>query len=163
MLTELDTYFAAEKTESLVFLAVGLLACVVAALVLWRVRDPLFRGFALPLALVGLIQVGVGANIHARTDGQLAALKAQYRAAPAEFKSREGARMKSVRAGFLVYKVVEVAFIVIGLVLAFARGLHRFWRGLGLGMLVQGALMLPADLIAEERAAVYQARLQALP
>ena len=163
MLTELDLYFGAEKTEGLVFLLVGLLACAVAALVLWRVRDPLFRGFALPLALVGLIQVGVGANIHARTDAQLAALKAQYLAAPAEFKAQEGARMKSVRAGFLAYKAVEIAFIVIGLTLAFARGLHRFWRGLGLGMLVQGALMLPADLIAEERAAVYQARLEALP
>ena len=71
--------------------------------------------------------------------------------------------MKSVRAGFLVYKVVEVAFIAIGLMLAFARGLHRFWRGLGLGMLVQGALMLPADLLAEERADTYLVQLEALP
>jgi hypothetical protein len=163
MLQHLDAYFAAEKTESLVFLGVGLLACVAAGLVLWRVRDPLFRGFALPLLIVGLVQVGVGATVHARTDAQLATLKAQYQAAPAEFKAQESARMKTVRASFMAYKAVEIAFIVIGLGLAFARGAHRFWRGLGLGMLVQGALMLPADLLAEERADMYLAQLEALP
>lgn len=163
MLQQLEVYFDAEKAESLAFLGIGLLACVAGAIVLWRVRDPLFRGFALPLLLVGLVQVGVGATIHTRTDAQVTALKSQYQAAPAEFKAQELARMKTVRSSFMIYKAVEVGFIVIGLVLAFTRRLHRFWRGMGLGMLVQGALMLPADLLAEERAGVYLAQLEALP
>jgi hypothetical protein len=163
MLQQLDAYFGAEKSESLAFLAVGLIACAVAATVFWRVRDPLCRGLALPLLLVGLVQVGVGAAIHARTDAQLEALKAQHQAAPAEFKAQELARMKAVRSSFMAYKVLEVAFIFIGLGLAFTRRLHRFWRGLGLGMLVQGALMLPADLLAEQRADTYLVQLEALP
>lgn len=163
MLQHLDAYFAAEKSESLAFLGIGLAACVIGAFVLWRVRDPLLRGFALPLLLVGIVQIGVGATIHARTDAQLAALKAQYLAAPAEFRAQEIERMKPVRASFVIYKSLEVGFIVVGLALAFARRLHRFWRGLGLGMLVQGALMLPADLLAEQRADTYLAQLEALP
>ena len=47
MLQLLQAYFAAEKAESLVFMGFGWLALVLAALVLWRVRDPLFRGIAL--------------------------------------------------------------------------------------------------------------------
>lgn len=163
MLTNLDTYFAAEKTESLVFLAVGLLACVVAALVLWRVRDPLFRGMALPVLVVGLIQVAAGFTIYDRTDAQVAELSAQLQSDPAAFKAQELARMKTVQTGFAIYKSVEGLFIVVGLGLALMRSAHRFWRGFGLGMLLQGALMLPADLIAEDRAATYVGQIQALP
>jgi len=53
--------------------------------------------------------------------------------------------------------------IVIGLILALNPNARRFWRGLGLGMLLQGALMLPADLLAEDRAAVYVRQLEAMP
>lgn len=104
MLRTLDAYFAGERAESLLFLAIGLIACVVAGLFLWRRRDPLLAGLAPPLALVGLIQVGVGATIYARTPGQVASLQAHYATAPAAFKAEEGARMQAVRSGFAVYK-----------------------------------------------------------
>ena len=65
---------------------------------------------AIPLLLVGLIQAGVGATIRARTDPQVAALKAQYQAAPATFKTQELARMKAVSSSFIVYKSIEALY-----------------------------------------------------
>jgi len=85
MLSQLDAYFAAERTESLVFLAFGLAAIAFSVFALWRLRDPLFKGMAIPMLVVGLIQAGVGATILARTDSQVAALKAQVDSAPANF------------------------------------------------------------------------------
>lgn len=163
MLTQLEAYFAAEKAESLVFMAFGLVAFLFALFVLWRIRDPLFRGMAIPLLAVGLIQGVVGATVYARTDGQLAALQAQAQSAPTEFKAQELARMAVVNRSFTVYKLIEVAFVIGGLGLALWRKGPRFWRGFGLGMLVQGALMLPADLLAEARADAYVGQLSALP
>jgi len=163
MLSQLDAYFAAERTESLVFLAFGLAAIAFSVFALWRLRDPLFKGMAIPMLVVGLIQAGVGATILARTDSQVAALKAQVDSAPANFKAEESARMRVVGRSFVVYKGIEVMFIVVGLLLAFTRRLRRFWRGLGLGMLLQGALMLPADLLAEDRAAAYARQIEAMP
>ncbi len=163
MQPNLDVYFAAEQAESLVFLAFGLGAILLAGLMIWRWRDPLFKGLAVPMLIVGAIQVGVGATVFARTEGQLAALKAQYQAAPATFKAQELERMKAVRSSFTVYKAIEVAFIGIGLLLAMLGSLHRFWRGIGLGMLLQGALMLPADLVAEDRADIYMRQIESLP
>lgn len=163
MIAQLNAYFAAEKAESLVFLGFGVVAIAFALFALWRLRDPLFKGLAIPLLLVGLIQVGVGAAIHMRTDAQLAALTAQARASPQDFKAQELARMATVGASFSVYKAIEVAFVVVGLVLALRPGARRFWRGFGLGMLVQGALMLPADLLAEARAANYVRQIAAMP
>ncbi|MBP6777841.1 MAG: hypothetical protein KA151_11375 [Piscinibacter sp.] len=163
MLDALDTYFAAEQAESLLFLAFGLCAWLAAGLIVWRWRDPLLIGLALPLVFVGLIQIGVGASVYVRTAGQVAALKDQYRSAPATFKAEELGRMQVVRSSFVTYKAIEIAFIGIGLALAVPRGMRRFWRGLGLGMMLQGALMLPADLAAEARADTYIRHLQALP
>lgn len=163
MLQQLQAYFADERIESLVFMGFGVAAVLLAALTLWRVRDPLFRGMAVPVLLVGVIQLGVGFAIHARNDAQVAALSAQLQTDPAAFKSQELARMKAVRTGFAVYKGIEGMFILVGLGLALMRNAHRFWRGFGLGMLLQGALMLPADLIAEDRAAEYVRQIEALP
>ena len=109
MLLQLQAYFADERTESLVFMAFGLVAVLLAALTLWRVRDPLFRGMAVPVLVVGLIQLGVGYVIHARTDAQVAALSAQLQNKPAAFKAQELARMKTVRTSFAVYKGIEGA------------------------------------------------------
>lgn len=163
MLQHLQAYFAAERAESLVFMGFGWVALAFAAFVLWRVRDPLFRGIALPVLAVGVIQAAVGLTIYARTGSQVDALEAQLASDPAAFKTGELARMEKVRTGFAVYKSIEALFIVVGLGLALMRNARRFWRGFGLGMLLQGSLMLPADLIAEDRAAAYVGALQALP
>jgi hypothetical protein len=163
MLSQLDAYFAAEKAESLLFLLAAAIALAFSAFALWRLRDSLFKGLAIPLLLVGLIQLVVGASIFARTEAQLAELKAQYRVAPSTFKAQELSRMTGVSRSFGVYKGIEIAFVVVGLALALTRRAGRFWRGFGLGMLVQGALMLPADLLAEHRAAGYIRAIEALP
>jgi hypothetical protein len=163
MPSQLDAYFAAEKAEGLGFFVFGLVACGFAVFALWRVRDPLFKGMAIPLLAVGLIQVAVGATIFARTDAQVASLRAQVQVAPADFKAQELARMSTVTSSFAVYKLIEVGFLVIGLGLALKPGIRRYWRGFGLGMLLQGALMLPADLVAEARAAAYVRTIESVP
>ncbi len=163
MLQHLQAYFADERAESLAFMGFGVVAVLLATFILWRVRDPLFRGMALPVLLVGLIQLGVGFTIHARTDTQVLALSAQLQAEPAAFKAQELARMKAVQTSFAVYKGIEAMFIIVGLGLALMRSARRFWRGFGLGMLLQGALMLPADLIAEDRAVDYVRQIETLP
>ena len=163
MLSQLEAYFAAEKAESLVFMAFGLCAVAFSLFALWRLRDPLFKGMAIPLLVVRLIQAVVGATVYTRTDAQVAALKAQYEAAPTSFKTQELARMDTAVCSFTVYEIVEAMFIVVGLALALMRRARRFWRGFGLGMLLQGALMLPADLLAEDRAAAYVRQIEAMP
>ena len=163
MLSYMEAYFAAEKTESLVFLVFGMAVIVFAAFTLGRWRDPLIKGLAIPLLAVGAIQVAVGTTIFARTDAQVSSLMAQYQLAPASFRTQELARMKVVSDGFTIYKIIEAVFIAAGLLLALMPNARRFWRGFGLGMLVQGALMLPADLVAEDRAENYVKQIASIP
>jgi hypothetical protein len=73
--------------------------------------------------------------------------------------------METVNKNFRLYKMIEIGFIGIGVVGVVLWSAHDFWLGIALGMLVQGALMLPADLLAEKRALHYleQVRLVTAP
>lgn len=153
----IDLYFRAEKAESLLFLGVGVVALAAGAWLLLSLRAALAVGLAVPLLLIGLIQVAAGGTVYLRTDRQAAALQAQYAASPAAFAQAEAPRMAQVNRAFDVYKLVEVGFILVGTGLIFFCQQRDFWLGLGLGMLGQGAVMLGADVFAERRADLYTA------
>ncbi|GAA4351211.1 hypothetical protein GCM10023185_09690 [Hymenobacter saemangeumensis] len=153
----IELYFRAEKAESLVFVGAGVVAVTLAAWLLLGQRTALSTGLAIPLLLIGLTQLTVGGSVYLRTDRQQAELEAVYARAPAQFAAQEMPRMQQVNASFDLYKLVEIAFILIGTGLIYFRQQHDFWLGLGLGMLLQGTVMLAADIFAERRADVYTA------
>ncbi len=154
---ELDIYFRAEKAESLVFVLVGLVALGLSGWLLVQHRSALTTGLAIPLVLIGLLQLTVGGSVYLRTDRQLADLQQRYRTAPTAFVAAETPRMIAVNRNFDVYKLIEIAFILVGTGLLYALQHRDFWAGLGLGMIVQGTAMLGADFFAERRADVYTA------
>ncbi len=153
MLAELVRYFAAEKQESLLFVAAGLAALVAAALLL-RGSGP-YRAMAWPLAAVAAIQLAVGGTVLLRTDRQVAGLEARLAANPAGFRDLEAARMERVMAGFRLYKAVEIALLAAGIALCLAFPRREGWYAAGIGLLVQAALMLVLDLFAEKRGRDY--------
>jgi hypothetical protein len=150
---ELVRYFSAEKSESLLFILMGVGAFVASAL-LFRSESP-YRGMAIPLTAIGLIQVGVGATVYLRTDAQVAALTALLKGTPAEFQQAELARMAVVMRSFQLYKAIEIVVLAGGIVLALLFPRRERLYSAGIGCLLQGSLMLVMDLFAERRGQVY--------
>lgn len=148
-------YFAAEKNESLIFIAFGVLTTAFSLYGLVKWGDLFYKGFATPAILIGIIQLAVGGSLYFRTDRQVADLEALYQKDRAAFVSLETPRMETVMKNFALYKKIEVAFVVIGLLLIFLAPPRQFWLGIGVGMLLQGALMLTADIFAERRGREY--------
>ena len=72
MTEKISSYFIAEKEESLLFIALGILAVCV-ALLRWMNGHRL-RTMAFPLVGVALVQLVVGTTVYLRTDAQLAAV-----------------------------------------------------------------------------------------
>lgn len=159
-------YFIAEKQESLVFLIIGIVA-IVMAVIFWffiKTNPQFFKGAAIPLLAIGIIQCAVGFTIYSRSDKQRADVAYNIGMEPALFvKQKELPRMKTVMRNFIIYRWVEIAFIITGLVLIF---LYRtnpdktFWYGLGITLALQGAIMLGADYFAEKRGKVYTEELR---
>lgn len=147
------TYFSAEKRESLLFMLVGIAALAV-SIFLWRTASP-WRGMGYPLVAIALIQLVVGGAVYFRTDAQVLGLHKQLAAEPAAYRAAELPRMEKVRKSFGVYKTIEIILLVLGLVGFFVFHGRQTLVAIACGLIVQSALMLILDLVAERRADVY--------
>jgi hypothetical protein len=149
----IDSYFGAEKLESLLFVVVGALAI---ALALWLLRRrSRLRGMAVPLIAVALIQIAVGGTVYLRSDAQAMRLQQQAREAPAAFKSAESVRMKTVIVNFALYRSIEIGLLALGMAIVVLLRNREFWFAFGLGMVLQSGFMLGLDHLAEARAQDY--------
>ena len=159
-------YFIAEKQESLLFLIIGIVAVLLAVVCLFFIKSnpSFFKGAAIPLIAIGLIQIVVGYTVYSRTDKQKAGIAYNIGIEPVSFvKQTELPRMKKVLKSFVIYRWVEIALIITGLVLIFLFRLNpgkTFWYGLGVALAIQAVIMLGADYFAEQRGKMYTEELQ---
>lgn len=159
-------YFIAEKQESLLFLIVGIAAIILAVVFFFFIKtNPSFyKGAAIPLLAIGLIQCVVGYTVYARTDKQKTDIAYNIGVEPALYtKQVELPRMKTVMKSFVIYRWVEIAFIITGLVLIFLYKSNpdkTFWYGFGVALAIQAVIMLGADYFAEQRGGVYTKELR---
>jgi hypothetical protein len=159
----IKAYFAAEKNESLIFILFGILTIGFSVYALLKWGDSFYRGFAVPAILIGIIQIVVGSTVYFRTDKQINQLETLYQQDQAAFAKAETPRMDTVMKKFSLYKKIEVVFVVMGLLLIFFAPSKGFWLGIGVGMLLQGALMLTADIFAERRGKEYIRSIEITP
>jgi hypothetical protein len=157
---ELTEYFAAERQGG--FLLVGLaLAGFGFAAFLWGTRSP-FRAMAWPLVIFGALQIAIGLTVALRTPAQVASLEQGLQTSQATTVTVEIQRMNTVNRNFNIVKAVEIAFILIGLLLATLLPHPGTWAAVGLGLLVEAAVLLVFDTFAHQRAHVYTQWLQGL-
>ncbi|NII24764.1 hypothetical protein HB364_06730 [Pseudoflavitalea sp. X16] len=166
MLTKADIekYFLAEKQVGLIFIIIGALAIAFAFVFFFVLRNNFYKGAAIPLLLIGLIELTIGFVVYKRSDGDRVRNVYAYDMNPQELKEQELPRMQKVNKGFTIYKWVEMVLIITGIILI---GIYRsrpekaFWFGLGVALTIQALLMLGADYFAEKRAKDYTSKLQA--
>jgi hypothetical protein len=149
MIDNMNSYFVAEKQESVIFIAVGLLALAISVW-LW-VNGHRLKSMAYPLVVIGLMQIVVGGTVYLRTDLQVSTLSAQLQLNPSVLKAEETTRMQTVMKNFSIYKGIEMLLLIIGVgMIAFLQR-HDMAAGIGVGLVLQAALTLTLDLFAEAR------------
>ena len=161
MAEKISAYFYGEKHESLLFMAVGVLAICVAVW-LWMNGHRL-KSMAFPLVGIALIQLVVGGTVYFRSDDQLASLARQFETAPAEYRNGESGRMQTVMKNFTTYKWIEIALLAVGVALIMLLQRHDLAAGIGAGLVLQSGFMLCLDMFAEARGQEYLDAILALP
>lgn len=156
----IKTYFAAEKSESLLFLVLGIASLCFSTYGWAKWNEVFYKGIAIPLMLIAVIQVMVGGTVYFRTDRQMENLVHLWQSNKVEFRNQEIPRMEVVMKNFSTYKKIEIAFVLIGVFLIVFTRQRPFWLGIGVGMLMQGAVMLALDIFAEQRGEKYQSEIQ---
>jgi hypothetical protein len=165
MLTKADIekYFMAEKQESLIFLVIGIIAIVLALILYFMVKTQLCRGLGIPLLILGLVQAIAGYSVYMRSDDQRVSQVYAYDMNPDQLKTTELTRMRKVERNFTIYRWVEIAMIIAGIILIFwfrNKSMQIFWLGFGISLAIMSAELFFADFIAEKRAVHYTSLLE---
>jgi uncharacterized membrane protein HdeD (DUF308 family) len=155
---DIEKYFMAEKQESLIFLVIGIVAIVSAIVFMLIWKTSFFKGMAVPLIAVGILQAVVGWTVYKRSDSQRIDNVYSYDMDPAKLRNQEVPRMEVVMKNFVLYRYAEIALLIAGVILVFVFRTNpekTFWCGLGMALAIQSLLMLIADFFAEKRGHEY--------
>jgi uncharacterized integral membrane protein len=154
-LSQLQEYYKGERLGAIWFTIVGVLLLLL-SLFIWKQSPPVSmgRGLLLPLLFVGICGTIAGPLLMRSNNDRLVRLPQEYHADEQAFITKESARLEGVARWWLPLKITWTLFIVVGLVLAFI-GTTPYWKGIGLGLLLIGALGHVVDGFAHERANIY--------
>ncbi len=155
---DVEKYFVAEKSESLLFIIIGIAAIIAAVVFFFWLKTPFYKGAAIPLLAIAILQITVGYTVYSRSDKQRIDIVYKMDLNPSAIQQKELPRMEKVMQNFVLYRWVEIVLLLAGLVLFFVyrnESAKAFWCGLGIALALQAAVMLAADYFAESRGKVY--------
>jgi ABC-type xylose transport system permease subunit len=148
----------AEKQESLLFLAIGVIGIIVAIVFIFFLKAPFYKGIAIPLIILGALLGIVGFTVYKRSDADRIRNVYAYDLRPGDLKEKELPRMEKVMKNFVLYRYIEIALVIAGVVLFWyfrTNETRYFWKGIGMGLAVMALLALFADYFAEKRGKTY--------
>ena len=148
-------YFNGERAESFLFLALGIVGVVISSYLFSLKVSSYWKGFAIPFIMVSVLEIIDGISLIYRSPKDIIRVEDYIKNEQIKIKIDEKPRMEKVMKNFVVYRYVEIALIFIGAILYFAFANSDFWRGLGLGLLIQASIVLTLDYFAERRGFIY--------
>lgn len=155
MNNSVEKYFGAEKAESALFIAVGLVAIIWAVYYFTKVKQPYYNGMSYAFIAVALIQITVGGSVYVRSSKDILRVNDMLKTNHERIAKEEIPRMKVVMTNFVWYRWIEIILLAGGLFLYFYMQPLSIWKGLGLGLAIQSAIMLLLDFFAEGRGKTY--------
>ncbi len=150
-------YFSEEKISNLIVIITGITSLAFALIFLLIIKYSFFKGMAIPLLFFGILQIAVGSTVYMRTTKDVFKIEQDFNQDPEKTKLSELSRTETVINNFHLYQCIEIVLIIIGLILyiKFHRSSLTFWKGLGLGLLIQAGITLTIDTVAEKRVEQY--------
>ncbi len=155
-LETIQLYFKAERAESLVFIAIGIIALAAGMYFLFSFKQPFYTGIAWPLIIIAVIQIFVGGARHSFANAKdVSRVETMYSTNNHALTTQEIPRMETVMKNFVVYRFVEIAVAAVGIILILTQFFGSRGLGIGTGLFIQALLMLAADYFDMKRGQQY--------
>ena len=148
-------YFAGEKAESYLFLGLGLLGFGLSIYLAKITASPFWKGFAIPCMIVSVLEIIIGVTLIYRSPKDIIRVEHYFKNEPSKISTDEIPRMDKVMKNFVIFRYSEIAIILVGILFYFVFAKLEFWKGLGLGLLIQASVVLTLDYFAERRGFIY--------
>jgi hypothetical protein len=158
----IKNYFNAEKAESLLFMGFGILAIILSVYFFFYLKDSFWKGLAIPLVFFSIVQIVIGITIFTRSPKDNLKVENVLKYEPQKIQTEEIPRMEKVLKNFVYYRYFEIAMILLGVILMFSLSKYGFWKGFGLGLFIQCAILLSLDFFAEKRGHTYLQHIQTI-
>ena len=155
---DIEKYFNAEKAESRIFMAIGIIGIITAVVFFFFLKTNLYKGAAIPLLLIGLLLGVVGYTVYKRSDEDRKRNVYAYDMNPLQLKEKELPRMKTVMKNFIIYRYIEIILALAGIFLFIYfrdNADKQFWKGFGIALSIMSITALFADYFAERRGNTY--------
>jgi hypothetical protein len=159
--SELTAYFTAEKQGGLLLIALAA-ASLALAIYLFATKS-LFSAMAWPVLVLGGIELVIGLTVAGGATRQIAELEAGLESKRTVTITVEIERMARVNGTFELIKKVEIALVAVSILLVIVWPAPQTLGAMGLGILLQSAVLLVFDTFAHHRAVHYVEWLIALP
>jgi len=159
-MTAVEKYFTGEKAESYLFLAMGIVSIILAVYFFFTLKQSFWKGVAVPFLLVAILEIIVGYTIVTRSPKDIVRVENILQNNKQHIQTEEIPRMEKVLQNFVVFRYIEIALIILGILLMYATPAASFWKGLGLGLFMQASIVLTLDFFAESRGKIYIEYLQ---
>jgi hypothetical protein len=125
-------------------------------------KTSFWKGVAIPFIIVALLEFIVGYTVVTRSSKDIIRVQTYIKNEPQKIQINEIPRMEIVVSNFVIYRYVEIALIILGIVLMYSSMNDTFCRGIGLGLFIPASIVLSLDFFAERRGHHYIVYLQEL-
>lgn len=154
-MSSIEKYFNGEKAESYVFIAIGMVALLIAFYFVFTLKTSFWRGVAIPFILVAMLEFIIGYTIVKRSPKDIYRVESFIKVQPSKITLDEIPRMEKVMKNFVIFRYVEICLILLGIILMYSSLNDTLWRGIGLGLFMQASIVLSLDFFAERRGHIY--------
>ena len=147
-------YFAGEKLQCSIGILLGLSSLLLSVYFIY-LSKPVFKGVAFAFIPLSLFLLGICIGIVIRTPKDIQRVSSYYESEPTKMNTEELPRMQKVMKIFPVAKMVEIGFIVVGIILLLFFGNNGIIKGVGIGLIIQGIMLYGFDHFAQARGKIY--------
>src|SRR4051812_27990137 len=116
---QITKYFNAEKYESVLFILAGITAIIFATYFFVKIKLPFYNGMAYPLIAVALIQITVGSSVYFRSPKDIIRVSQMMQTDQTKIQTEEIPRMQTIMKNFALYKWIEIALLLAGIIMYF--------------------------------------------
>lgn len=157
----IEKYFAGEKLQCTIGLILSILWIAVCVYFLF-LQKPMLKGMAYVSIPLSVLLLSICIGIIFRTPSDIQRVTTFFTAEPQKLQTDELKRMEKIMTNFSMVKKIEIVIFGIGLLMLLLFWKNDLVKGIAVGLMLEGVVLLLFDLMAGMRAETYVQYLKSL-
>ena len=157
--TNIEDYFVAFKNEQLFLIILGSLALIVALVFFAGLKTQWYKGFALPLAVFAVLNIGAGFLNYKKADTLKVRSVYNYDLHPELLRTKELPRIKEMNKNFTVLIYVNISIIFAAAFIFFyfkKREENEYYMGVAASLFLVAVLSVGMYSVMKKRSGNYE-------